>query len=94
MLYLDEIGVGDQKVIGNAAYKIAAGLDRGRFGQPERDFNILFLSTGELALAKFLPNVRAGQLVRLVDIPAVRQCIRDDYQGRDRERWWTILPGN
>jgi hypothetical protein len=30
----------------------------------------LVLSTGELSLAEFLPDVRPGQLVRLVDIPA------------------------
>jgi uncharacterized protein (DUF927 family) len=72
-LYLDEIGMGDQKAISQAVYKLASGLDKGRFGQAERDFNVLFLSTGEPSLAEFLPNARAGQLVRFVDIPAVVQ---------------------
>jgi len=72
-LYLDEIGMGDQRTISQAVYKLASGLDRGRFGQAERDFNLLFLSTGEPSLAEFLPNARAGQLVRFVDIPAVVQ---------------------
>jgi uncharacterized protein (DUF927 family) len=72
-LYLDEIGMGDPKAISQAIYKLAGGLDKGRFGQAERDFNLLFLSTGELSLAEFLPNARAGQLVRFVDIPAVVQ---------------------
>jgi uncharacterized protein (DUF927 family) len=72
-LYLDEIGIGDQGAVAKAIYKLAGGLDRGRFGQAERDFNLLFLSTGELSLAEFLPNAREGQLVRLVDIPAVVQ---------------------
>jgi hypothetical protein len=70
-LYLDEIGIGDQKAVASTVYKLAGGLDKGRFGQAERDFNILFLSTGELSLAEFLLNARQGQLVRLVDIPAV-----------------------
>lgn len=69
-LGLDEIGIGDQRAVARTVYKLAGGLDKGRFGQVERDFNILFLSTGELSLAEFLPDVRPGQLVRLVDIPA------------------------
>jgi uncharacterized protein (DUF927 family) len=70
-LYLDEIGIGDPKAIATAVYKLAGGLDKGRWRQAERDFNILILSTGELPLAEFLPNVRQGQLVRLVHVPAV-----------------------
>jgi uncharacterized protein (DUF927 family) len=72
-LYLDEIGMGDQRTISQAVYKLASGLDKGRFAQAERDFNLLFLSTGEPSLAEFLTNARAGQLVRFVDIPAVVQ---------------------
>lgn len=40
-LYLDEIGIGDQRAIAKTVYTLAAGLDKGRFGQAERDFNIL-----------------------------------------------------
>jgi putative DNA primase/helicase len=69
-LYLDEIGVGEPKAVANAAYKLAGGLDKGRYGQVERDFNVLFVSTGEPSPAEFLPGAKAGQLVRLVDIPA------------------------
>ena len=43
-LYLDEIGIGDQKAVAKTVYKLAGGLDKGRFGQAERDFNVLFLS--------------------------------------------------
>ena len=70
-LSLDEIGIGERKAIASAAYALAGGLGKGRFGQAEQDFNILFFSTGELSLAEFLPNARQGQLVRMVDIPAV-----------------------
>jgi Domain of unknown function (DUF927) len=63
-LFLDEIGVGDPKAIAIAIYKLAGGLDKGRFDQPERDFNVLVFSSGELSLAEFLPHARTGQLVR------------------------------
>jgi uncharacterized protein (DUF927 family) len=72
-LYLDEIGVGAPKDVASAVYTLAGGLDKGRFGRAESYFNILFLSTGEPSLAEFLPNARAGQLIRLVDIPAIVQ---------------------
>jgi putative DNA primase/helicase len=72
-LSLDEIGIGDQRAIATTVYKLAGGLDKGRWGQVEQDFNILFLSTGELSLAEFLPNARPGQLIRMVDVPAVVQ---------------------
>jgi putative DNA primase/helicase len=71
VLYLDEIGVGDQRAIATTVYTLAGGLDKGRYGQVEQDFVILFLSTGELSLAEFLQNARPGQLIRMVDIPAV-----------------------
>jgi uncharacterized protein (DUF927 family) len=70
-LFLDEIGIGDPKAVALTVYKLAAGLDKGRFGQAERDFNILFVSTGELSLREFLPHARQGQLIRMVDVPAV-----------------------
>jgi uncharacterized protein (DUF927 family) len=72
-LYLDEVGVGHPHAIAIAVYKLAGGLDKGRFGQAERDFNVLVLSTGEPSLAEFLPHARTGQLVRMVDMPALVQ---------------------
>ncbi len=72
-LYLDELGVGDPKAIAKAVYTLAGGLGKGRHGEAEQDFNILFVSTGEMSLAEFLPDVREGQLVRAVDIPATVQ---------------------
>ena len=70
-LSLDEIGIGDRKAIATAAYALAGGRGKGRFGLAEQEFNILFFSTGELPLAEFLPDARQGQLVRMVDIPAI-----------------------
>jgi hypothetical protein len=72
-LSLDEIGVGNPHDIITAVYKLAGGLDKGRYGQAERDFNVLVFSTGEKSLAEFLPHATTGQLVRMVDVPAVVQ---------------------
>ena len=70
-LYLDEIGIGGAE--GGRRYRLQVGWRsrQGRFGQAERDFNILFVSTGELSLAEFLRDATQGQLICLVDIPAV-----------------------
>jgi putative DNA primase/helicase len=72
-LYLDELGIGDQRAIATAIYQLSGGLGKGRYRQAERDFSVLFMSTGEPALAEFLQGVRPGQLVRLVDVPATVQ---------------------
>jgi uncharacterized protein (DUF927 family) len=94
-LYLDEIGIGDQRAIATTVYKLAGGLDKGRYGQDEQDFNVLFVSTGELSLAEFLPNARQGQLVRMVDIPAVVQSESAfETIARDRRRWTAVLFGD
>jgi uncharacterized protein (DUF927 family) len=69
-LYLDEIGVGDQKAIRTAIYELAGGRGKGRMRQSEATFNLLFLSTGEQSIVRFLRDVRVGQTVRLTDIPA------------------------
>jgi hypothetical protein len=67
---LDEIGIGDAPAIGKAAYQLAGGVGKGRFGQTEAVYNLLGISTGELSLAEFLKDARQGQLVRMADIPA------------------------
>jgi uncharacterized protein (DUF927 family) len=69
-LYLDEIGVGDGRAISKAIYELVGGLGKGRMRGREAVFNILLLSTGEQSIADFLGDARAGQLVRLSDIPA------------------------
>src|SRR6516162_594351 len=73
-LYLDEIGVGDPKAIRTAIYALAGGLGKGRMRQRQLAFNILILSTGERSVAQILgDDVRAGQMVRLADIPVAVQ---------------------
>jgi uncharacterized protein (DUF927 family) len=80
LLALDEIGQVDAREAGEIAYLLANGLSkiRGlRFGGGARSalpFKVLFLSTGEVTLgdknAEAGKSTRAGQEVRLVDIPA------------------------
>ena len=73
-LALDEISSAERKAVGSTIYKLAGGVDKGRYRQPERTFNILLFSTGEKSLLEFLPNVQQGQLVRLADISAEVQA--------------------
>jgi uncharacterized protein (DUF927 family) len=74
-LYLDEIGVGDLKAIRTAIYALAGGFGKGRMRQRQLAFNILILSTGEKSVVQVLgSDVRAGQMVRLTDIPAEVQA--------------------
>jgi putative DNA primase/helicase len=73
--YLDEIGVGERKPITTAIYVLTGGLGRGRMRQRQLTFNVLILSTGETSVARFLgDDVRAGQMVRLTDVPAAVQA--------------------
>ena len=67
---LDEIGIGAPDAIGKAAYALAGGIGKGRYGETEAIYNILGISTGEMSLAEFLKKARQGQLVRIADVPA------------------------
>jgi putative DNA primase/helicase len=79
LLCLDELGEADPKAATAAAYMLANGKGKGRStrgGELRRiaSWRLLFLSTGELSLADLLASdgkkIKAGQLVRIVDIPA------------------------
>ena len=79
LLPLDELGQADPREVGDTAYLLASGLGKARSDRtgglraPIR-FRVLFLSTGELSRADKIAEagrkVKAGQEVRLVDIPA------------------------
>lgn len=79
LLPLDEIGQADPRDVGGTSYMLANGMGRARAERngmlrtPVR-FRTLFLSTGEVGLADKIAeaggSVRAGQEVRLVDVPA------------------------
>lgn len=79
LLCLDELGQVDGKEAGEIAYMLANGSGKNRLkakGGLRRKFewNILFLSTGEISLADKMnesgKKSRAGMMVRMIDIPA------------------------
>jgi putative DNA primase/helicase len=79
LLCLDEMSLMDAREVGEAAEMLSNGMGKSRarqdgLGAPLARWRTLFLSTGEVALADKLAEVgrkaRAGQEVRLADIPA------------------------
>ncbi|HLO68039.1 MAG TPA: DUF927 domain-containing protein [Holophaga sp.] len=79
LLTLDEQGQALPQEAGEVAYLLANGQDKLRArktldGQPRRRWRTLFLSTGETTMADRMQEggrpPRAGQEVRLVDVPA------------------------
>lgn len=80
LLCLDEMGQADARVVAKVAYMLANDQGKGRArgdGQSRKTptWRSLFLSTGEVTLAEKIAEdgrgrVKAGQLVRVVDIPA------------------------
>ncbi len=79
LLCLDEMGQMDANEIGNAAYMLANGTGKLRGhksgdSRPCKQWRLLFLSSGEISLNDHMLQVkqraRAGQEVRVLDIPA------------------------
>jgi putative DNA primase/helicase len=80
LLILDELSQVDPKEAGEAAYLLANGSGKARAtktgtAQTRNHWRILFLSAGEVGIAQHMQEIgkksKAGQEVRLVDIPAV-----------------------
>lgn len=79
LLVLDELGGIDPRVLGQTAYMLANGVGKvrasrdGRSRMPAR-WRTLFISSGEVSLSTHLQSAgrqpRAGQELRLLDIPA------------------------
>jgi len=77
LLALDEIGMVDPKVAGHVIYMLANGVSKVRAtktgeARRRRVWNVMFLSSGEITLAQVLAasgNSKAGQEVRLLDVP-------------------------
>lgn len=78
LLILDEFGQLDPKVAGECAYLLANEQEKGRgtragLARRRRTWRLLFLSSGEVGLADHMAEAgkraRAGQEVRMVDIP-------------------------
>lgn len=78
-LALDELAQLDPKMAGEAAYMLGNGAGKVRAGRtggsrPRLSWRLLFLSAGEVGLSTHMADAgkksRAGQELRLVDIPA------------------------
>ena len=79
LLVLDELGMIDPREAAAAAYQLAAGSGKGRSGRDgtlrtSMSWRTMVISTGEICLSDKLvegrQRARAGQQVRLIDIPA------------------------
>jgi putative DNA primase/helicase len=79
LLILDELSQVDPREAGEIAYMLANGSGKARAGKSgharaRAQWRLLFLSAGEISLAQHLQEAgkkaKAGQEVRLVDIPA------------------------
>jgi putative DNA primase/helicase len=78
-LPLDELGQIDSKDVGNIIYMLANGKgkirsNRSGDSQTRKEWKLLLLSTGEITIKQKISdcgnNIKAGQEVRMVDIPA------------------------
>lgn len=79
LLCLDEIGQCDGREVGEIAYQLANGSGKGRMARSgaarrKPEWRLLFLSSGELALADHAgaagKRTRGGQEIRFIDIDA------------------------
>ncbi len=79
LMPLDEICQADPREVGEIAYMLATGQGKARMQdrgglRPTTTWRVLFLSTGEEALADLMARagraVKAGQEVRFLDLPA------------------------
>ena len=78
LLILDEIAQVDGRVLGECAYMLANGQEKGRatrggLSRKKRTWLNLFLSSGEISMADHMAEAgkrtRAGQEVRMLDVP-------------------------
>ncbi len=79
LLVLDELGEGDPRTVGDVVYMLANGQGKGRMAKTlevreSESWRIVYLSSGEETLeaimAKAGQKPKAGQDIRLADIPA------------------------
>lgn len=81
-LILDELGVAEAHEVGPSIYRLANGVGKGRANRDgssrtPASWRVLFLSSSEVSVDTKIEEdrgrkVRAGQIVRLLDIPANR----------------------
>jgi uncharacterized protein (DUF927 family) len=87
-LPIDEMSQADPKTIGSIAYMLANGaskmtMNRNRDTLPTVEWRLLFLSTGEHDLERLLrknkEETKAGQDVRIIDIPCPDAGLFQDF---------------
>jgi len=97
LLILDEQGQALPHEAGEVAYLLANGMDKVRArktleGRPRRRWQTLFLSTGEVTLADKMREdgrtPKAGQDVRMVDIPVTPEGLDQAFES------WDSLPSS
>lgn len=78
-LFLDELGEMEPRVLGESLYMLASGVGKSRMDRaagirPRKTWRLMILSSGEVGVAEHMlaaqKKARAGQEVRLVDVPA------------------------
>jgi uncharacterized protein (DUF927 family) len=83
LLILDELGQCDPAIAGEVAYLLANGMGKGRAtktgdSRMRSEWRLQYLSSGEIGLASLIQQtgrkIRAGQEIRMVDIPADAGC--------------------
>lgn len=96
LLALDEMGQSEPKEIGQIAYSICSGIEKTRSNRSittreARNWRVLLLSTAEISLEEHMKEgnkqAKAGQLVRIIDVPAICHqqygCFEDIHGFRD-----------
>jgi len=77
---IDEIGENDGRDFGGIIYNLMSGtgkvrMSKGMSKRPVKAWRVMVLSSGELPVSEYIEanggRVRGGQLIRLVDVPAV-----------------------
>ncbi len=92
-LILDQLGQVEAREFAAAVYSLANGAGKSRAGRDgglrePKSWRVIFLSSGEIPIDTKLAEdrgrrARAGQLIRLLDIPASRAFGAFDLAGRD-----------
>jgi putative DNA primase/helicase len=73
LLVLDEIGMADERTVGDVVYLLANGASKARMKEQRRKWRVLSLSSGEISLAEHMSKMNLtpmpGQETRLLDVP-------------------------
>lgn len=103
LLVLDELGELDAREAGSTAYLLTNGVSKIRATRdadtrPRAEWRVMLLSAGEVGLADKIAEggrkAKAGQLVRLVDVPADAQAglgLFEDTKGQEPAQFARLI---